>query len=239
MDMTSRRFMGYLPQWVSSYAESIPQLIHLLLAVMGICNFMLFTCCLSTTMMPNLGINALLVSLLLCIQNGITLAILNSTSMPYYCNALQPSDFMVGMCMGIAIGGSILAFVLSLFYGQLSKCVTIQISNFTYVCKHKGTMSAIWFWAGLIFWCNLAISLLIGLGRDELTLLTQSQYDDIGICMDEYPDTNHHGQQPSVSNGRQGHDAIEDTSFSTPSQEASTGSGGYGYHNQIPMMTSI
>lgn len=238
MDMNSQRLMGLLPQWVSSYAESIPQLINLLLVVMGMCNFMLFTCCLSTTMMPNLGLNALLLSILLCIQNGITWTIINSTRMPYYCNALQPSDFLVGMCMGIAIGGAILAFVISIFYGEMSKCVTIQISTFTYACEHKGTMSAIWFWAGLIFWCNLAISALIGLGRDELTFLAQSHYDDIGICMDEYPDTIYNGQQPGVSDERRDHDTIGDTPFSTPSQEAIC-SGGYGYHSQSATITTL
>ena len=192
----------------------------------GICNMFLFTYCVSATMMPNLGINSLLMSFLLILQNGITWSILNSTSMPYYCNALTPSDFMVGVCLGTAVGGSILAFVLSLFYGQMSKCVRVQLSTFSYDCEHKGTMSGIWFWATFVFLLDMMVAVLIALGRDELTLFAQSLYEDIGISMDEYSADSYQ----VTPNFMASHSAIGEAQFSTPSQEV-------GYNNSHNSMS--
>lgn len=242
MDINSRRVLAFLPRWVSAYAQSIAQLINVVLVAMGICNFFLFTFCFSATMLPNLGINALLISILLCTQNAITFAIFNVAHMPYYCNALTPSDFMVGMCLGTCIGGAILAFVISIFFGEMSKCVTIQMSTFSYACEHQGTMSGIWFWAGWIFWLNFAMAILIVLGRDELTYFAQSRYEDIGVDMEDFSVSYN---VPTTTSKQ--HDAVGEAEFSTPSQEAaSMPSGGYtdSFHavascERVPILTTM
>ena len=92
----------------------------------------------------------------------------------------------MGVVLGISVGGAILAFVLSLFFGRASRCIQLEVSASTYLCEHKGIMVGIWFWSGLVFWLNTAISVLIAVGRDELIYLGQSDYETIGISMDEF-----------------------------------------------------
>ena len=120
-----------IPERYAQYSQAIPKVLNLLLVAMAISNFFLLLSVGGATLLPNLGINTLLVTLLLCFQNGFTLYVLNSSKLPHNLQAIPASDFMIGVLLGVSTGGAILSFVLSHYYGQLASCVTIRTDNYT------------------------------------------------------------------------------------------------------------
>lgn len=202
-----QRFHACVPQsyreYTATHMDTIPKLINHLLLFMAVCNLFLFLACFRSAMGPNNGLDTLLISFLLSLQNLIAWSVINNGRLPNSFQALAPSDFMLGVTLGITVGGSILSFVLSLFYGRMSNCTpvpsedeeNITSSSLPYsheyhdFCDHRGNMVAIWFWSGIVFWINTAVALLIALGRDELTFFAQSNYETIGISMDEFEDS--------------------------------------------------
>lgn len=183
--------MRAMPSWFTAYldrhVDSIPKLLNHLVFASAICNFFLFIASFQAALLPSLGLDVLLISILLCFQNIFSWIVLNNARLPHTFQPLAPSEFIMGVLLGIAVGGSILAFVLSLFYGRMSKCIRLEVSAYEYVCEHKSLMMSIWFWAGLVFWLNTGISILIAIGRDELIYLRHnSEYEAIGISMDQF-----------------------------------------------------
>lgn len=184
--------MPWLPSWLTAYPlahmDTMAKLLNHLIVANAACNMFLFIASFRAASLPSLGLDTLLISFLLCFQNSISWIVLNNGQLPHTFNALAPSEFMMGVLLGIAVGGSILAFVTSLFFGRMSRCIKIELSTFEYVCEHRGIMLGIWFWAGLVFWLNTGIAVLIAIGRDELIYLRQGDYETIGggISMDEF-----------------------------------------------------
>lgn len=57
-------------------------------------------------------------------------------------------------------------------------------TDFTVECmKRSGSMGAIWLWAGLSFWCNFGICLLLWVGKSELGIQDHTilQYDQVNV----------------------------------------------------------
>jgi hypothetical protein len=181
--------LSFLPSWVpacESHIDSFSKLLNHFVVANAVCNFFLFICSFQAAGLPSLGLDTLLISLLLCFQNTVSWIALNNGRLPHTFNALAPSEFIMGVLLGIAIGGAILAFVTSLFFGRMSRCIKLQVSAYEYVCEHKSVMLGIWFWSGLVFWLNTGIAILIAVGRDELIYLRQGDYEAIGLSMDEF-----------------------------------------------------
>lgn len=166
--------------------DTVSKLINRLVFANAICNFFLFISSFQAAGLPSLGLDTLLISFLLCFQNTVSWLVLNNGQLPHTFNAMAPSEFMMGILLGIAIGGAILAFVTSLFFGRMSRCIKIEVNAYEYVCEHRSIMLGIWFWSGLVFWINTGIAVLIAVGRDELIYLRQGDYETIGISMDEF-----------------------------------------------------
>lgn len=178
-----------LTAYFDRHMDNIPKLLSHLVFACSICNFFLFIASFQAALLPNLGLDTLLISFLLCFQNILTWIVLNNGRLPHTFQALAPSEFMVGVVLGISVGGSILSFVLSLFYGRMQRCIRLEISAVEYICENKSLFRTIWFWAGLVFWLNTGIAVLIAVGRDELLYLRQGDYETIGgggISMDEF-----------------------------------------------------
>lgn len=184
MDSLRRTLTAYFDR----HMDNIPKLLSHLVFACSICNFFLFIASFQAALLPNLGLDTLLISFLLCFQNILTWIVLNNGRLPHTFQSFAPSEFMVGVVLGIAVGGSILSFVLSLFYGRMQRCIRLEISAVEYLCENKSLFRAIWFWAGLVFWLNTGIAVLIAVGRDELLYLRQGEYETIGggISMDEF-----------------------------------------------------
>ena len=190
-DMTRIQFSELMPAWLFQYCSTVPKVINKLLLGMGLCNIFLLMAVLQTTTLPNLGVSPIFVAFLLCSQNGMTWFALNNHRLSSYSRlpTIVANDFIVGCLLGITIGGSIVAFILSQFFGQISNCVSIKMTNFEYTCQHQGTMKAIWFWSGLIFWINTTLAVLIVYAKDELGYLQHANYESIGLALEELQST--------------------------------------------------
>lgn len=182
--MNRIQFSELMPSWLFEYCSTVPKMINNLLLVMGVFNIFLLFSVLQATILPDLGISPTFIAFLLCAQNALTWFALNNhrlSSLP----TIVANDFVVGCLLGISVGGSIVAFILSQFFGQISNCVSINMTNFEYVCKHTGIMKDIWFWSGLVFWMNFIISMLIIYAKDELSYVQTQNYEHIGLALEE------------------------------------------------------
>jgi hypothetical protein len=181
--------VSFLTAWLPAFArhiDSVSKLLNHLVVANAICNFFLFISSFQAAGLPSLGLDTLLISFLLCFQTSVSWIALNNGRLPHTFSALAPSEFIMGVLLGIAIGGAILAFVTSLFFGRMSRCIRLEVSAYEYVCEHKSIMLGIWFWSGLVFWLNTGIAILIAVGRDELIYLRQGDYETIGLSMDDF-----------------------------------------------------
>lgn len=181
------RFSELMPSWLYEYCSSVPKVINKLLFLMAVCNIFLLVGVLQATGLPNLGVSPTFLSFLLCAQNAMTWFALNNHRLSSYNRlpTIVANDFIVGCLLGISVGGSIVAFVLSQFFGQMSSCISIQMTNFDYKCQHQGAMKEIWFWSGLVFWVNTILSVLIVYAKDELSYLQHANYETIGLALEE------------------------------------------------------
>jgi hypothetical protein len=195
---------GGLMSYMAMYMDTIPKLLNHLLFGLGICNIFLFFAAMSGDYATNrISIHAFFISVLLCSQTACVWRILNhgrngedGVSAIDHFRVFTPSEFLVGVALGITIGGAILSFVLSRFFGQLStQCDREQIwisrqTNTTLAnniilnsilrecIKYRGSILAVWFWSGMVFWFNLGAAILIAMGRNELTDF-RGQYETI------------------------------------------------------------
>lgn len=231
------RLSHFLPGWMQDYVDSIPKLMNYVLMIMALCNLLLLMAVFNATMLPNLGISPTFVSLLLIFQNGLAWIALN----PQYASTttLMTSDFLMGIVLGITVGGAILSFILSHFFGSMGNCIEIRMKNDNnYECQHQSQMAGIWFWSGIMFWLEVVLATLIVMGKDEL-LYNSHNYEHIGVALD---DMENNFQRNSVYNPTSslttsndgtffgsaadvgsGHTTIGEATFpSTPSQEATS-----------------
>jgi hypothetical protein len=234
--MNRINFTSMMPTWLAQYCDTIPKVVNNLLILMGASNVFLLMSVLQATVMPNLGVSPVFVAFLLCAQNALTWFALNNHRLSHL-PSIVCDDFVLGCLLGISVGGSIVAFILSQFFGEMSNCVKITMTNYDYECKHQGTMRAIWFWSGLDFWFNTFISVLMVVGRDEFSILQQHSYENIGLALDElqsnFQRTAVYSQSPGDGTFFGSRPAETAPSFpTTPSEEAAAIAkgpyGGYG-----------
>jgi hypothetical protein len=176
--------------YTATHMDTIPKIINHVLVVMITCDIFLFMASWNVSFLPNLGFNTVLVSFLLSGQAVCVWLILNNNRISAL-SFLSPTEFMVGLALGISIGGSILAFVISRAYKHLSRCDgNPNDAIYVYLCgERKGSIRAIWFWGGLVFWLNFCTSILIAMGRPQLT--AQNYYETLGM-----EDFENHFQNP-------------------------------------------
>lgn len=97
---------------------------------------------------------------------------------------------MVGVGLGITIGGTILAFILSSTFRSIAECRGSDVDpTYESLCgDRRGSLSAVWFWSGIVFWLNFCSSLLLAIGRREFTMVSQYEAIGGGFTMDDYED---------------------------------------------------
>eukprot|EP00539_Tryblionella_compressa_P004694 CAMPEP_0178753910 /NCGR_PEP_ID=MMETSP0744-20121128/11870_1 /TAXON_ID=913974 /ORGANISM="Nitzschia punctata, Strain CCMP561" /LENGTH=171 /DNA_ID=CAMNT_0020407771 /DNA_START=120 /DNA_END=638 /DNA_ORIENTATION=- len=124
--------------------------------------------------------------------------VMNHASIGFAPRALEPTEFMAGLCLGICIGGVILSFFLSVQSRRAYKFCKYaeeyyEEEDHQHACGNlTSRLWNIWWWSTLTFWFDLAIALLIASGRHELSYSEQQQYQSIG---GEPPE--HYGSGPS------------------------------------------
>ena len=213
-----------LPEWFRNYAnlhmDTLPKLINHLLILLACCDVILFFSSWSVPSLPDISINAILIAFLLCCQTACLWLIFNNSrydNIPF----LAPTDFMVGNSLGITIGAAILALVLSNFYRNLSRCKAPRSVTHENICSEdngRGALASFSFWSGLVFWIEFCLSLLIAMGRNDLTNYSHRQYEDLST--DDHEDhfrryAQQQQQQQSVGAGIMGTfaGALPTTSF--------------------------
>ena len=182
----------------TQYAQRIPKIVNGLLAATALSDQFLLLSVGGGILLPDLGMNTLLLTCLLCFQNGLTCYVLNNGKLPPSAR-MNITDFHIGIVLGLVIGGTLLSFVLSHYYGQLSSCVIIETTSYTYQCNHRGKMLLIWFWAGLTFWLELATTFLIALAKEDLCRYARaSAYETVGHDIDVDVDNTFQGFMPDT-----------------------------------------
>ena len=176
--------LAYLPESFRHYAaihmDTIAKVINHLLIFMGVCNFVLFWAAWSAAFLPTLGLNTPLVSFLLCSQNACLWVIFNNARIQGM-QFLSPSEFMVGNSLGITIGATLLAMVVSHYYGNLANCKSKKDIVPEFICQSPSTLASIKsvaFWSGLVFWLEFCLALLIVMGKNEL-ITRSNNYEDL------------------------------------------------------------
>lgn len=202
-----RELLSVCPTGFSTYVtlhlDSVGKIINHLLAIMLVCDVFLFFSSWSVSLLPNIGINTVLVSFLLCAQTVCVWLILNNNRISAL-SFLAPTEHMVGFALGITVGAAVLSLILSNAYRHVMQCgkqppggtntvpsqSTLQQNQtstanyskdpaYELICHdHPGAMGAVWFWSGLVFWFNFCTCLLLAVGRQELS--QESQYEHIG-----------------------------------------------------------
>eukprot|EP00566_Odontella_aurita_P027175 CAMPEP_0113580702 /NCGR_PEP_ID=MMETSP0015_2-20120614/30840_1 /TAXON_ID=2838 /ORGANISM="Odontella" /LENGTH=163 /DNA_ID=CAMNT_0000484961 /DNA_START=94 /DNA_END=585 /DNA_ORIENTATION=+ /assembly_acc=CAM_ASM_000160 len=138
-----------------------------------------------------MGFNTFLITIISCVQNATIFAVLNGEHFVSILNIsarhsfLNPSSFHMGAMFGASLGVSVINLIISIYFGQMSRCQNSDTDIPQYKCEYKGAMRSIWFFAGLLFWLNAALAVLIAIGKDELAL-GRSHYEDISISNDEF-----------------------------------------------------
>lgn len=194
-----RHVMQSCPVAISTYAtlhlDSISKILNHVVAVTVVCDAFLFVSSFSVSYLDHhLGFNTVLCSFLLGAVSVTVMLIVNNSRISAL-SVLAPTEFMVGLATGITIGAAVLAAILSSTYKTANKCDKVlnaatAVGNatthsydpvFVDTCaNHASNMTAIWFWAGLIAWLNVVASMLLVIGRNELSAHYQHNYETIG-----------------------------------------------------------
>jgi hypothetical protein len=164
--------------------DTIPKFLNHVCVVSAVCNTFLILNSWTVSILPFFA------AFLLGFQNACVLLILNNGKLVFSPRFLAPTDFMVGVSLGISIGATILAFFLSLGFRKVH--IYCQYVDDEHACgDKKAGMGGIWWWSTLVFWLNMVICLLLAAGRHEISYLAQNQYEtignvDSGFSMDQY-----------------------------------------------------
>lgn len=200
--VVTRRLSQSCPVALSTYAtlhmDTIGKILNHAVAVALLCDMCLFFSSFSVAYLDHhLGFNTVVCSFLLCACSVVNLLIVNNSRISAL-SILAPTEFMIGVAMGLSIGAAVLATLLSSTYQTGTVCDSTtsttttsggrqggnySISNnanydpiLANTCmNHKSSLTAIWFWAGLVAWWNVVIAMLLATGRHELSA-RYSQY---------------------------------------------------------------
>jgi hypothetical protein len=225
--MVSRRLSQSCPVALSTYAtlhlDTMSKILNHVVLVTVICDVFLFLSSFSVAYLDHhLGFNTVLCSFLLGACSVVVLLIVNNSRISAL-SILAPTEFMVGMAMGLCIGAAVLAAVLSSTYQIRTVCdkpgrpsgrnshnnnshTNNNPSTQPYdsvladtCANHASSMNAIWFWAGLVAWLNVVIALLLASGRHELSAHYQGRYESISGQSGSNTDTASSHQQSTPS----------------------------------------
>jgi len=106
---------------------------------------------------------------------------------------------MVGLCLGICIGGVILAFFVSVTFGRIFSFCAAEDN--AHACGDKtNSLWSIWWWSSIICWSNILLTYLVAVGREDINQTQQQQYNSIDSqpsSVSNLTEPYHAGQPPS------------------------------------------
>ena len=174
-----------LPPPVGPYIEdnldTAPQLVNHVLFLLATCNTFLVLSTIGMSLMTFFA------AVLLMGQCFLVVVVMNHSKLSFAPPALAPTDFMVGLCLGLCTGGVILSFFTAAAFRRFYDLCEYAEENYTdedhqHACGNlTGRLWWNWLWCTLVFWLDLVTAFLIAAGRHELASSSeQQQYQSIG-----------------------------------------------------------
>eukprot|EP00537_Pseudo-nitzschia_pungens_P016484 CAMPEP_0172405382 /NCGR_PEP_ID=MMETSP1061-20121228/67010_1 /TAXON_ID=37318 /ORGANISM="Pseudo-nitzschia pungens, Strain cf. pungens" /LENGTH=171 /DNA_ID=CAMNT_0013140613 /DNA_START=441 /DNA_END=956 /DNA_ORIENTATION=- len=101
----------------------------------------------------------------------------NNNRISFAPRGLEPTEFMIGLSLGLCVAGAILSFFLSAtsrnFY---SSC---KLSDAGRCPSASGPWWRIWWWGAMSCGANILLSYFVAKGREEISQTQQQQYSSI------------------------------------------------------------
>ena len=105
---------------------------------------------------------------------------------PFLAAATVPTEFRIGLCLGISIGGTVLALFLSLAFRKIRMyCLYAAAADDDgdeeeqdhAGCGDKtSSIGGVWWWSTLVFWLDMVTCILLAVGRQELCSSSYQQH---------------------------------------------------------------
>ncbi len=204
-------------RYVSNNMDTIPKFLTHLLVTMAVCNFFLLLSSLSISFLTFLA------CFLLSIQNASTLLATTPQGQFMAPRMFAPTEFMMGVCLGITIGGTILSFFLCLTFGKIHAYCSHHPQGPDSCGWRTASLSGVWWWSSCIFWLDLICCFLLALGHQDLSSQsTSQQYESL--------DT----QEPSMANSQSYNQYQQQQQQQPPAFAQRQGGYGDGGYNNVP-----
>lgn len=182
-----RSCQGFCPGPVGTYCaahlDTTSKAVNHALALLAVCDILLLFSAAGVSLVTTLA------AALLAAQTGAVAAVMNHDRIGqrWAVRTLEPTEFMVGLCLGLSVGGAVLSFFLSItFRRAYAFCVYAekhyeeadhQHACGTYLTR---TLWGVWWWSSAAFWLDVAVAALVAVGRSELARSPQQEYRSIG-----------------------------------------------------------
>jgi hypothetical protein len=179
-----RSIQNMMPPPISNYmavhVDTIPKVMNHVLFLLTVSNFFLLIKSMSVSFMT------FIVASLLALQTMVAVMILNNNQINLAPRSLEPTEFIVGLCLGICVGGGILAFFVSVSFSRAFSLCKYAAVHYTpedlqHSCGNltKNRLWSMWWWSSIIFWLDIFLAFLVAAGREEITHTQQQQYNSI------------------------------------------------------------
>jgi len=166
--------LSILPSPVARYAnenlDTASKFLSHVLLVMSICNFFLMSCSFGISFLTFLACFLLSVQ---CTTVALTATSVGQAVAP---QLFAPTEFMLGVCLGITIGGTILSFFLCLTFGRIHAYCAHHLEGPESCGWEAASLNGIWWWSSCIFWLNLISSFLLVLSHSDISTTSIPRY---------------------------------------------------------------
>jgi len=217
-----------LMRYVTNNMDTAPKCLTHSLAAMAVCNFFLLLSSLSISFLTFLA------CFLLSIQNASILLVATPQGQSMAPRLFNPTDFMMGVCLGITIGGAILSFFVCLTFGRIHAYCSHHTEGPDSCGWRAASLSGIWWWSSCIFWLNLISCFLLVAGHSDIAQQSTShQYQNLDT---EDPSMSTSSSQSYAQNQYQ-QQSQEAPAFAQRQQSGYSSSGGGGYNNVPDVVT--
>lgn len=228
-----RSCLAVLPTGVMRYVttnmDTIPKcLMHSLMAML-VCNLFLLISSLSISFLTFLA------CLLLTIQNVSILLATTPQGQNMAPRLFNPTEFMMGVCLGITIGGTILSFFVCLTFGRIHAYCSHHPDGPDSCGWRAGSLSGVWWWSSCIFWLNLMCCLLLVLGHSDISSQSSSQQYQ-SLETDEPSLSTLSSSSGFINQYQQQQGQPAAPAFAQPAHHGGYGGGGY---NNVPDVVPV
>jgi hypothetical protein len=215
-------------RYASAHMDTAPKFLTHTLVVMVVCNFFLLLSSLSVSFLTFLA------CFLLSLQNVSILLAATPQGQQLAPRFFAPTEFMLGVCLGITIGGTILSFFLCLTFGRIHAYCFHHPEGADSCGWRAGSLNGVWWWSSCIFWLDLICCFLLALGHGDISSQsTTQQYQSLDT---NDPSSMGNNQAYNQNQYQQGEHQQQAPAFAQQQQQQ----GGYhnGGYNNVPDATS-